>query len=427
MSLIRKIGFWPVVSLVIGSQIGSGIFVLPATLASYGGISLFGWVVSGGAAILLALVFSELCRRYPKTGGPHAYVEAAFGRRASFFTAWCYWIISWLSSTVVVIAAVGYFGSIFGGFSLFVNLGLEIGLILLLMGINLMGVRASGYTEFVFTLLKILPLILLPLAAFFFFDSKNFVPLNLTELSGAQAVSAAALLTFWGFIGVEVATTPAESIENPRKTIPRAILLGTIVVALIYCFSSTMVMGVIPPEQLKFSQAPFVDLTKVVFGGSWHIAVALAAAIVCVGTLNAWILASGQIALGAASDNLFPAVFSKKNAHGVSVVGILVSSLGMIPLLCLTLQENLGKQLATIIDVSVTVFLCVYAICVLSYLKILKREGKRAPWGYLVGIVAFAFCLWVLWGASWRGLVAVVLIACTGVPVYLKEKNRPLA
>ena len=105
---VAKIGFWAVFALVTGSQIGSGILMLPVSLAPYGMYSLIGWGVSGLGAILLALVFANLCSRYPRTGGPHAYVQEAFGNVAGFFTGWTYWLISWVSTPIVLTASVGY-------------------------------------------------------------------------------------------------------------------------------------------------------------------------------------------------------------------------------------------------------------------------------------------------------------------------------
>ena len=108
--MIKKLSFRSVVSLVIGSQIGSGVFLLPASLAIVGPIGLFGWLVSGTGAIFLALVFAKLSMLVSnKGGGPHVYVEKAFGKQAAFFVAWTYWLVSWLSSLAVIIAAVSYF------------------------------------------------------------------------------------------------------------------------------------------------------------------------------------------------------------------------------------------------------------------------------------------------------------------------------
>lgn len=423
MSSQRKIGFWSVVSLVLGSQIGSGIFMLPAGLSAYGSAGLVSWIISGTGAVLLALVFAELCKLYPKTGGPHAYVTAAFGPHAGFFTAWSYWVISWVSSSVVVITAVSYFGALLGGFSPYVNLMFEVSLLLIFMGVNLLGVRTSGQAEFIFTLLKIVPLLLLPMACISYINMDNFVPFNPSELSTPKALSAAALFTFWGFIGVETATTPAGSIDNPTKTIPRAITLGTIAVAFIYLFNSAAVMGVVPPAELQGSTAPFTDVTRIIFGGNWHHVISIVASIVCIGTLNAWILTSGQIALGAAQDRLFPKLFSYQNKHEAPVWGIVLSTLGVIPLLFFTLQDSLIQQLMKIIDISVMAFLLVYGLCIVSYLKLCYQ--RQMPFmKKLLGWLAAAFCIWTLLASDWIMLGLSLLVFITGIPIYYRLRGQ---
>ncbi|MFT4327493.1 MAG: amino acid permease, partial [Wolbachia pipientis] len=109
----NKIGFLAIFALVISSQIGSGIFMLPISLAPYGAYSLISWVISGFGAISLALVFASLCAKFPETGGPHIYVKHAFGSTAAFFVGWTYWVSSWVSSTAVTIASIGYLAPLF--------------------------------------------------------------------------------------------------------------------------------------------------------------------------------------------------------------------------------------------------------------------------------------------------------------------------
>lgn len=98
----KKIGFGSALSLVISSQVGSGIFMLPSSLALIGPISLFGWLVSGSFAIFLAILFARLCLDIPKEGGASSYVEAAFGKTLAFFTAWVYWLVYSISDTAVI-------------------------------------------------------------------------------------------------------------------------------------------------------------------------------------------------------------------------------------------------------------------------------------------------------------------------------------
>ncbi len=419
----KKIGFWPVIALVIGSQIGSGVFILPANLASYGVYSIYGWALAGVGAISLAIVFAFLCSYFPKTGGPHAYVEKMFGSTMAFFTGWTYWVISWVSTTVVIIAAVGYLTPFFGEQSSSFYLILEIGLLALLTTLNLGGVQAAGRAEFFLSLLKFIPLLLIPAIALLFFDSNNFAHDVIThELSVSNVLGKAATLALWGFIGVESATTPAGSVHNPSKTIPIAIVLGTTVVALVYTLNSVGIMGLIDSDVLRYSKAPYVDVIQIIFGGNWHLIISIVASVACIGTVNAWILTSGQIALGNAEDGLMPPLFSKTNKNNAPDNAILISAVGMIPFLILTKSDNFVEQLTTIIDFSVTAFLYVYLICCISLIKMLIQTKQSIRYSTIlmfVAVVASGFCCWLIYECSWQNLLIAFSFVLTGIPVYV--------
>ena len=416
--MVKKIGFWSVLAIVMGSQIGSGVFMLPASLAPYGKYRILGWRVSGLGAICLALVFAGLCQRLPRTGGPHAYVKEMFGLTPGFFTGWTYWVISWVSTTAVIIASISYLSPFLGAQPPWVYLVLEILLLLSITVLNLKGIHAAGDVEFILSVLKVIPLFLLPLVAMWYFKSDNFTLLpEIQALPLSSKLSQVVLLTLWGFIGLETATTPAGSIDNPGKTIPRAIVVGTLCTALLYLMSNIGIMGLVPGEILAHAKAPYVVATHYLFGGNWHYLIAIIASIVCVGTLNAWMLASGQIVLGLAEDQLMPASFAKKNAANAPALGLVVSSIGILPMLFLTMNVNIAQQITAIIDFSVVAFLFVYLMCVLAFIKILLSE-KSAWYHWLYSMGALLFCVWVISQTSLLTLGISSLFILSGLPVY---------
>ncbi len=416
--MVKKIGFWSVLAIVMGSQIGSGVFMLPASLAPYGEYSILGWLVSGMGAICLALVFAGLCQRFPRTGGPHVYVKAMFGLTPGFFTGWTYWIISWVSTTAVIIASISYLSPFLGAQPPWVYLILEILLLLAVTVLNLKGIQAAGEMEFILSILKIIPLFVLPLLAIFYFNRDNFsvVP-DIAVLPLSSKLSQVVLLTLWGFIGLETATTPAGSVENPGKTIPRAIILGTLCTALLYLMSNIGIMGLVPGHVLANAKAPYVVASHYLFGGNWHYLIAIIASVACVGTLNAWMLASGQIVLGLAEDQLMPEGFAQKNAANAPALGLLTSAVGILPLLVLTMNVNIAQQITDIIDFSVVAFLFVYLMCVLAYLKLLLTQ-KLAWYHWTYSLGALLFCGWIISQTSALTLSVASLFVLSGVPVY---------
>ncbi|MBE6447097.1 MAG: amino acid permease [Alphaproteobacteria bacterium] len=411
----KKLGFGSVLAIVFGSQIGSGIFVVPSVLAPFGAFSVLGWILAGLGALLLAFVFAGLCEEFPKTGGPHVYIQKMFGRLPAFFTGWTYWLISWISSSVVVITAVACLHPFFGEYqSPILYLTLEIALLIGLTYINCRSVVLSGKLQFVLTILKFIPFVAVPAIIFKNFDASNAVVLKeYADRSVLSLIPAVTAIAFWCFIGVESATTPAEAVENPSVTIPRAIVLGTVSVALIYIINHIAIMGVLPSAKLVISKAPFVDAINAVIGKNVSLSISIITSLVCIGTLNAWILTSAQISLGLAQANLLPRIFARKNSAGSPYVSVLISCLGMIPILIFTLDQNLSAQITYIIDFSVKSFLIVYLICCLAYIKL--SFSKKAYGKLLIAITATFFCIGMIVESSLTSILLAMLFTVSGV------------
>lgn len=419
----KKLGFWPVFGLVTGSQIGSAIFILPISLAPFGFYGLLGWVISGLGAIALALVFAALCSRFPETGGPHAYVGHVFGKTAAFFTGWTYWMISWVSSTIVVIACAGYLSPLIGNTSKEMDLALELFLVGAVTALNFLGVKTACRAEFYLTVLKFIPLILVPIAALFFFQTDHFqVTSEIKALGNVSLVSKVTLLTLWGFVGLECATVAAGSIENPSKIIPKAIVIGTISVAVLYCLNSLGIIGVLPLDTLVQSKAPYVDVATFMFGQGWNIPFCIIASVVCLGTLNAWTLSSAQVALGLGQEGFFPEMLSRQNSRGVPIWSLIISSIGICILLISSSSASFVAQINAIIDTSVTCFLFVYGICGVAYVTLLLRENKTG-WGWVYGLGALGFVMWVLSQISLSNFLWAVLFPLAGVPIYMMQRK----
>src|SRR5689334_13141043 len=215
--LKRSLGLSMATALVIGNMVGSGVFGLPASLASTGPISLLAWGFTGVGALLLALVFARLGRAYPQTGGPYAYSRRAFGDFVGFQTAWGYWIAAWAGNAAIAVAGVGYLSEFWGSLkdNRFLAAVIAIAVIWLLTAVNIFGVRQGGLVQAATTLLKLLPLLAIAIVGLFYIDSGNFHPFNVSTGSNFHAITAAATLTLWAFIGLESATVPAEDVRDP--------------------------------------------------------------------------------------------------------------------------------------------------------------------------------------------------------------------
>ena len=264
----RTIGLWILTSLVAGNMIGSGIFLLPASLASYGSISILSWIMTSIGAILLALVFAKLGSLMPKVGGPYAYARAGFGNFAGFQIAYNYWIALWVGNAAIVVALISYLSVFWPALKSndVLSCSVAITIVWLLTFINIIGVRTAGVFQLITTILKLLPLIFIATVGLFYLHPHYLADFNVSGKSNFSALTSAATLTFWAFVGLESATVPADDVIDPQRTIPRATILGTIIAATVYILSTVAVMGVLPMSQLAKSVSPYADAARIMLG-----------------------------------------------------------------------------------------------------------------------------------------------------------------
>jgi APA family basic amino acid/polyamine antiporter len=418
-------------ALVVGNMIGSGVFLLPSSLAKYGGISIVAWVLTAAGAVLLALVFARLGRAYPQTGGPYAYSRRAFGDFVGFQTAWGYWIAIWAGNAAIAVAFVSYLSTFWDDLATNSVLAATVALaaIWLLTWINALGVRLGGWVQGVTTVLKLLPLLAIATVGLFFIEGGNFSPFNASGGSAFGAITAAAALTLWAFIGLESATVPAEDVADPKRTIPRSTIIGTLLTALVYILGTVAVMGVIPAGVLAGSNAPFADAAKEMFGGWAGDAVAIGAIVSAFGALNGWILLQGQIPMAAARDRLFPAAFARTGRAGAPVVGLVVSSVLVTLLMAMNYTKSLVDQFTFIILLATLTTLVPYAYSAAAQLMLLATDrarfsARRLATDAVIALLAFGYTLWAIAGAGYEVVFKGFLLLLAGIPIYVWMRWR---
>ncbi len=430
----KALGLWTCTALVVGNMIGSGIFLLPAALAVYGGISLLGWLFTAAGAWMLALLFAGFARTLPRAGGPYAYSRAGFGDFAGFLVAWGYYISLLTGNAAIAVAMVSY-ASVFWPVltsSQAAGAVTAIGVIFVLTAVNVRGVREAGIVQLVTTILKVTPLIAVTIFGLWQLEPEHFSPLNLSEESTFGAITATAALTLWAFLGLESATVPADDVTDANKTIPRATLLGTLIATLIYILATVAVMGLVSPADLANSDAPFADAASRMWGRWGALAVAAGAAVSCFGALNGWILNTGQIPAAAARDGVFPKRFARLSKFGTPAASLLFSAV----LVCLLIAANYTRGLVGLftfaILLSTTTVLIPYVFSAVAQVIVALRDGAVPPGRnlfrtVLVSILAFAYSVWAIAGAGKEAVYWGFILLLAGLPVYawMQVSDRP--
>jgi APA family basic amino acid/polyamine antiporter len=433
--LKRELGLPAATALVVGNMIGSGIFLLPASLAAValvsGSGSLLAWALTGIGAMLLAAVFATLARAYPRTGGPYAFARHAFGDFIGFQTAWGYWIAAWAGNAAIAIAFTGYLTVFWPslGNSNLAMAGVTIAVVWVLTLVNIVGVRETAIVQLTTTILKFVPLALIGLVGLFYVKADNFTPFAPHGFGTGDGmwggITAAAALTLWAFIGLESATVPAEEVRDPERTIPRATVLGTLVTTLLYVVATVAIVGVLPLTRLADSSSPFAAAAAEMFGGTWGKIVGAVALVSAFGCLNGWILIQGRIPLAAARDGLFPARFARVHRRlGTPVFGLVVSSVLLSALVLMNYTKSLVDQFTFVILLATLTTVVPYAFAAAAEVYLFIRERDRfvarsVVRPTIVAILGFAYAIFAIWGVGWDIIGKGFLLLMVGVPVFV--------
>lgn len=422
----RKIGTWSTTALVVGNMIGSGIFLLPASLGAYGGISIIGWIISGLGALALAKVFASLSKILPRTGGPYTYSQAGLGDFAGFLVAWGYWISILCTNAAITVAMIGYLTVFFPilGDDPLMAVGTGIGVIWILTWVNIRGVKEAGYIQLVTTILKVIPLLLISIVGLLFFNLDHFQPFNVSGEWSIVAIVKTTTLTLFAFLGIESATIPADNIDNPQVTIPKATMYGTLLTIVIYMLGSISVMGILPPEVLQNSSAPFADAGQKILGSWAEYLIAAGAVISTFGALNGWLLLQGQIPLAASRDNLFPSFFGRLSSRQTPMLGILLSSALVTLLMVTNFTKGLNKAFEFMILLSTLTVLVPYLFSSAAYI-ILSKPAHTSTSNKIVllGMTAFFFSLFAVIGSGAEVVFWGFVFLMGGIPFYIWIKK----
>jgi APA family basic amino acid/polyamine antiporter len=410
-------------ALVVGNIIGSGVYLLPAALAPHGANVLTAWLATAGGAIALGVVFTALSRELRGNGGPYAATRAAFGPLAGFVVAWGYWVSIWVGNVTIATGAVSYTSALVPWIAATPGAAplVTVAVVWLFTLVNCFGVRASGWVQSVTTVLKCLPLVAVPLAAIVRFRPEWMENVAAGPRISLDGTAAAAALALWAVVGFESATVPADKIEDPARTIPRATLVGTLLSAILCALSCSAVMLVVPTATLAGSNAPFADAARVLFGDLAAFVVAALAAVSAYGALNGWILLQGELPQQMAREGVFPRLFARASRRDAPVFALVSTSVLVTVLVLMNFGRSMVDVFTFMALLSTTANLVAYLACSLALIALQRRGlvSSKSPRALAATAAAGAlFSLWAIAGAGYEPVLWGAVLILGALPVY---------
>jgi len=419
----KKMSLVQATMLVSGNMIGTGIFLLPVSLASIGGIAVFGWLIAAAGAAALGLAFAKLGELDPQEGGPYAYARDFLGPYVGFQTNYVYWFANWIGNVAIALAAVGYLAEFIPRInSPYASVAAAAVVIWVLTFANIRGPRVIGALETWTVGLAMIPILAIAFLGWFWFNPTTFMNgWNVMGSSNLHAISRAASIALWAFMGIESASVSAGVIENPKRNIPLATLYGLAISAVVYLLSCTVIMGIIPNAQLRTSHAPFAEAARMVVGTPGMVIIGVCAILKSVGALGGWMLLVGQSAKAAADDGMFPRMFGRINRYGVPGVGLVVVSVLMTIVLLATMSPTIAGQFDRIINLAVILIVVPYIYASVAVVKVVfdhVGRGRTFSFYKVVALAAVCYCLWTIVGGDPKTVMQSLVGLLVSVPLY---------
>jgi APA family basic amino acid/polyamine antiporter len=423
----RQLGLGMATALVVGNTIGMGIFMQPAALAPFGLNALTGWAVVILGCVCLALTFAALARKLPQADGPFGYVRESLGEVVAFAALWCYWISVWVTNAVLAIGVVGYFISVFPAAKVIPPAVLAVAFMWVFVGVNLLGVRSGGRVQVVTSLLKVVPLALVLVvgAASILASPGTYAPNVPTTPLTLHASMGAAAVALFVMLGFESATVAAGRVKDPEKTIPRATLIGTLLVAVFYVPVIAIGMLVVPQATLAASDAPFVTIADHLLGagnGRW---ISLFIVISGLGCLNGWTLLSGELTRTLAAHRLLPRILGQGNRFNAPWASLLLTGVLATFVGVMNYSASLVGAFTKLSLIVSAANLPLYVCCSLALFYTLSRDAKGlSPTLWLAGLGGVAFAAFAFLGVGWEPFLWALALGLAGVPIYFWMRRQ---
>ena len=412
--LVRGIRRWDLVAIAINGIIGAGIFGLPSRVYSLiGTYSLIAFVVCALVVALIILCFAEVSSRFDDTGGPYLYAREAFQPAVAFEVGWLIWlarVTAFAANCNLMINYLSYFW--LPATTPFWRASIIVLVVAVLAIINLLGIRQAAIVSNAFTIGKLVPIIIFIAAGLFFLNPQAY---EFGPSPTAGAFSQSVLVLVYAFTGFEMATIPAGEVRDPKKSLPHALLIAIVVVAILYILIQVVCVGTLPG--LAQSTKPLADAGSLFLGPAGGAIISAGAIISITGNLNILLLSGSRLPFAMAEQKQLPAfVGSIHRKFFTPYVSILITA-------ALMLFLTLKSSFLTALTISTIARLVTYAATCLALPVFRARSDVpaavfRLPGGTIVAILSLLLIVWLLLNSNLGEAEAAAWAGGAGLAIY---------
>lgn len=412
------------------SMMGSGIIMLPTKLGQLGSISILSWLVTAVGAMCLAYAFGQCGMYSQKKGGMGGYAEYVFGKSGNFIANFTYGISVVIADAAMALAAAGYGASLFG--IKLTPLEAAIGTVLILWTTTILNFRGPAGTGRILSITiwgVILPCLFLSTVGWFWFSpDMYFSNWNVQNLSLCEAVSQAITMTLWAFLGLETACANSDAVENPHKTVPKAILGGVLLAAVCYIVTTNVMFGMVPAQDLANSEAPFGYVYSVLLGGTAGKVVVAMVLVNDFGSLIGWQFTVGNVFKAAADAKEFPRIFGWINSYSAPVAEMIIITSIQSILAFMTVSPSLIKQYEILVDLAVVTNVIPYILSMSALEVLMKIEanisGKSSRGLSVMALIGAIYSIYACYAAGEQAMTGGAIVIFAGWVIYGKIQNR---
>ncbi|MBW6410575.1 APC family permease [Clostridium weizhouense] len=428
----KEISLFMATMLVCGNMIGSGVFMLPATLAQVSGplATIIAWIITTIGSILIAISFANLGSKYPSTGGAYQYTKEAFGEFTGFLSAWLYWNGSWIGNAAIIVALSSYSKAFIPQLQNPIASIIYTSVILWIFTIlNIVGVKEAGKFQTFATIFKIVFFSVFIVSAFLNFDKINLMPL-IPEGKSLETIPLAATSTLWAFVGLESSTVTAGEIKNPETNVRKSTIYGMIIASVIYFLISIGCMGAMSNLELATSTAPLTDILTNILGNSVGKFLTVSVVICILGTTIGWLLSTARVSYAAGEDGVFPKFFGKLHPkYGTPINSLIIGSVLVNALLIMNYQKSMVSAFTFITILATLSFLPVYLLTVSAEMMLMFKGKTDFSFKLfikksIIPLLAFIYSIWTIYGSGAETVMWGFVLMLIGIPFYIYNYHK---